>query len=566
MDSLDAVFRYHHATKHQFHRFARSLGYLDWANQPDPFRRYEGAPLVALPILTLDEPPMSPPYAAIYRPGTVPCQPVTLRSLSRFFEYALGLTAWKQAGEVRWALRSNPSSGNLHPTEGYVVLGPGPYGAASPGLYHYAPKEHGLERRADWPDAALLRLLRPFPPGAFLFGLSSVHWREAWKYGERAFRYCQHDAGHAIGTARLAAATLGWKAVLLDGASDDQVASVLGIDRPQDFEGAEREHPDCLMVVWPSEPPASSGSRMPLSIDSDAIRAPVGCRWYGKANRLSPHEPVDWAIIDEAARASWKSSVEQEGLALPTNESEGRECPPAVRQPDRLSAGQIIHQRRSAIAFDGTTSLDATTFFAMLTRLMPLPHAAVLQRPVPWDCLPWDPAIHLLLFVHRVEGLPAGLYCLARDPAKTEWLRPIMQETFSWAKPPGCPDHLPLFLLEEGDARRLAAQVSCGQDIAGDSAFSLGMVAEFDSSLRLKGPWFYRRLFWETGVIGQVLYLDAEAAGVRATGMGCYFDDPVHHTFGITGTALQSLYHFTVGGPVEDTRLTTLPPYASSVQ
>ena len=41
---------------------------------------------------------------------------------------------------------------------------------------------------------------------AFLLGLASVYWREAWKYGERAFRYCQHDVGHAIGTVRIAAA------------------------------------------------------------------------------------------------------------------------------------------------------------------------------------------------------------------------------------------------------------------------------------------------------------------------------------------------------------------------
>jgi uncharacterized membrane protein len=35
----------------------------------------------------------------------------------------------------------------------------------------------------------------------------------------------------------------------------------------------------------------------------------------------------------------------------------------------------------------------------------------------------------------------------------------------------------------------------------------------------------YPRLFWETGVIGQVLYLEAHAFGISATGIGCYFDD-----------------------------------------
>jgi hypothetical protein len=153
------------------------------------------------------------------------------------------------------------------------------------------------------------------------------------------------------------------------------------------------------------------------------------------------------------------------------------------------------------------------------------------------------------------------LYLLARNPAEVETLRQAKHEHFAWSTPPGCPADLPLYLLEEGDARRLATQVSCLQEIAGDGAFSLGMIAEFEENLRTHGPWFYRRLFWETGVIGQVLYLEAEAAGVRATGIGCFFDDPVHQVFGVKDVAFQSLYHFTVGGPVDDPRLTTLPPY-----
>ena len=83
--------------------------------------------------------------------------------------------------------------------------------ADGPGLYHYAPREHGLERRARLQRELFKALIAASCPAqAFLVGFSSIHWREAWKYGERAFRYCQHDAGHAIGALRIAAATLGW--------------------------------------------------------------------------------------------------------------------------------------------------------------------------------------------------------------------------------------------------------------------------------------------------------------------------------------------------------------------
>ena len=563
MDELAQVIQYHQETKHHFFRYARALGYLDWANQPDPFRRYRGAQLVPLPLLRLDEEPVPPLYESLYDAQPVASVPVSLRTLSRFFEYALALSAWKQVGEVRWALRSNPSSGNLHPTEGYLLIDAVPGIASTPGLYHYAPKEHGLERRADCSRETFSTLMNGFPPHAFLVGLTSVHWREAWKYGERGFRYCQHDAGHAIGTARIAAATLGWKMMLLEGLADDTIAMLLGLNRIEDFEGAERESPDCVAVVWPAN---SAGARdlLPLFLELAAVADLANHPWYGRANRLSPDEPVRWEIIDAVTAASWKATTDRKSV-----EPDGGG--PAVRtpinpkdSPSGISAGQVIRQRRSALAFDGKTSISVASFFTMLDRVMPRVERELSQRPMPWDTIAWAPTIHLALFVHRVDGVPPGLYMLVRDSSKLETLRQAMHGHFAWKSPPGCPNDLPLFLLQEGDARQLAAQVSCHQEIAGDSAFSLGMIAEFEAALHRYGPWFYRHLFWETGLIGQVLYLEAEAAGVRATGIGCFFDDPVHEVLGLNGTTFQSLYHFTTGGHVEDPRLTTLPPYGSS--
>jgi SagB-type dehydrogenase family enzyme len=564
-DPIDRVIRYHLQTKHHFNRYARALGYLDWVNQPDPFRRFAGAPLVSLPLLTPNEDPVSPTYDAIYQPGVVACRPVTVQTLSRFFEFALALSAWKKAGGSEWALRSNPSSGNLHPTEGYVVVPQIDGLDLSPGLYHYAPKEHGLELRAEYTAEQLSRLLSPFPPGAFLFGFTSVHWREAWKYGERAFRYCNHDVGHAIGTARIAAATLGWNMVLLDGASQETVAVLLGANRADDFVDVESEHPDCLAVIWPPEKVKREAlfvkrneGTMPLFLDSAVVKDLAECTWHGKANCLSRDHGVHWDIIDEVAHASWKVSSEQHLLLC---------SPSAANDVSREtndagpSAGQIIRQRRSAVSFDGKTSISAATFFRMMERVMPRADLPQLDRPMPWDVWPYEPAIHLLLFVHRVEGLMPGLYMLVRDEKKLEFIQQSMNPELTWTPAPGCPEGLPLYWLLEGNAKKLAVQVSCHQDIAGDSAFAFGMLAEFEGRLREGGAWWYPRLFWESGLLGQVLYLEAEAAGVRATGIGCFFDDPVHEIVAVKGLSLQSLYHFTIGGPVEDGRLMTLPPY-----
>jgi SagB-type dehydrogenase family enzyme len=297
---LEEVMRYHERTKHHFGRFAPGPGQLDWANQPDPFRRFEGAPLARLPLLAPDEEPRPPAYERLYGADAVPSVPVDLRALSRFFEHALALSAWKELGGTRWALRVNPSSGNLHPTEGYLFVDSIRELGESPGLFHYAPREHALERRADCPHAVFSRIMRNFPPHAFLVGLSSVYWREAWKYGERAFRYCQHDAGHAVGALRIAAAILGWSARVLDEVADATIEALLGLDRGADFDAAGREHAELVMVVCPGRVDNIS------TLDTEAVQELTRQRWYGKANRLSGDDPVPWAAVDAASVASRK--------------------------------------------------------------------------------------------------------------------------------------------------------------------------------------------------------------------------------------------------------------------
>src|SRR5206468_12429317 len=87
------------------------------------------------------------------------------------------------------------------------------------------------------------------PSETLLVALTSIHWREAWKYGERAFRYCQHDLGHAVAALRLSAALAGWRATLQPDWPQRAIAALIGIDRDEDYVEAEREEPGCLLLV-----------------------------------------------------------------------------------------------------------------------------------------------------------------------------------------------------------------------------------------------------------------------------------------------------------------------------
>jgi hypothetical protein len=89
------------------------------------------------------------------------------------------------------------------------------------------------------------------------------------------------------------------------------------------------------------------------------------------------------------------------------------------------------------------------------------------------------------------------------------------------------------------------------------------MLAEFSSTLSSDSQaWRYRELYWEAGILGQVLYLQAEAHGYRGTGIGCFLDDQFHQLLGLVDQQFQDLYHFTVGTAVVDERITTLSPYS----
>jgi SagB-type dehydrogenase family enzyme len=536
MDDVRAVLRYHTRSTHHPGRFAPSLGYLDWTSQPDPFRTYAGAPAVDLPLSARH---VAARWVDLEAPGAVPSRPVDIDALGSLLELSLGLSAWKAYGATRWALRCNPSSGNLHPTEGYLVAGDAP--GIEAGVYHYVSRDHVLERRCAAEGGATASVLG----GALLLGLSSIHWREAWKYGERAFRYCQHDAGHAIAAVRYAAAALGWRVYLLPGAADADVARLLGLNRPEAGEALEREAPEALLLLVPGHgsAPTDGGAGLAARLADVAAQG----RWTGRANRLSP-DHVRWEAIETAAAAAAKPATVEAPWAPPPG-------PPAVPRPGEAAGAAValIRRRRSATALDGVTSISAAAFLAMLDRLLPRPGAP------PWDAVPWAPRVHPLLFVHRVDGLEPGLYLLPRREGAVEALRGALAGTPEWTPVAGAP---PLLRLATGDYRDTAAIVSCQQAIAADGAFAVAMLGELGETLRSEGAWWYRRLHWEAGVLGHVLYLEAEAAGVRGTGIGCFFDDLVHDLLGVADDRIRTLYHFTLGGPVEDTRLTTIPPYA----
>src|ERR1700686_1943769 len=209
---------YHELTKHSAESLRRSQHFLDWATMPDPFRHYEGVPLLDLPA---DPPSPKIPALEVLQgvSGDTPARGGAA-FLSQLLFYSAAISASKRVPSTgdKYALRVNPSSGNLHPTEFHFFtrgLKQWP-----DGLYHYRPSSHMAEQRALGNFETMpVRGLAPV-----VFVLTSIAWREAWKYRDRAYRYCLHDMGHAWQALALAAQAIGCDSFAVGHFSDDEIA------------------------------------------------------------------------------------------------------------------------------------------------------------------------------------------------------------------------------------------------------------------------------------------------------------------------------------------------------
>jgi len=535
---FDQILAYHQATKHGVHEMAPGPRRMDWSNEPCPFRRYHGAPLIQLKRGPFHEGPL---YDTVFQEGNVPTMPLNFESISQLFFDSLAISAWRRAGGLPWALRVNPSSGNLHPTEGYLICGPTEGLFETPVICHYAPREHALEIRSEFPLYVWKELIADLPDDVILVGLSSIPWRESWKYGERAFRYLHLNVGHALGALDMACAGLGWKVSILDGLGTKDVMTVLGLI---DFGDVELEVPDCLLAIYPQ------GDRCSVwTLPQEPMAKFVDISWHGSPNRLSPKH-VNWPLVQDAIKTTEKPRTND--FRQEFNPSDFKAELTSYQYP-LICLRKVLRQRRSAIMMDRTASMEKYIFYRMMNRILPL------KGQHPFGSLPWGAKVHLAVFVHRVLGLKAGLYLLVRDLGEMDELRLEMSEDFRWEllekSPPG------FYRLKGGDFRQLIKIASCNQNLASDGCFSLGMVAQFQDPLNKYGPWFYNRLLWECGMVGQALYLEAQVAEFSGCGIGCYFDDMVHSALGLEGTKYQCLYNFSVGRQVPLRKIETLPAY-----
>lgn len=486
---------YHEATKHSVESLRRVRDVLDWANMPDPFRHYEGVPVLDLPA----DPPVPGMPALDVLQGTSGTTPVGDGPdfLSQLLFYSAAISASKRVPSTgyKYALRVNPSSGNLHPTE-FHFLTQGLKGWQD-GLYHYDPSRHMAEQRGR--GNFEMKLASGSAPIVFI--LTSIVWREAWKYGERAYRYCLHDIGHAWQALALSTQAIGCDSFAVGHFADDEVAQLFQLNIDE----------------WPMLIVSLHGKSIPVR-EADAGKTV----WFGgQANQLSK-ETIAHPLIDGIHFTTKQSSSGSSGTStaqsVPTGSGEIKLPSPAA---STRGFGEVARMRRSALDFlGGKQSMS----LAQLTAIL-----AVTTQPLSAD-FAGTRFIQLYLYAHRIDGLQPGVYRF-------------------W------PERAELDQIQRGDQRVAAAGLSLGQNLAGNACVTFSMIGDLDRAAQTYGDRGYRYVHFEAGAIGHRLYLAAEALGLGATGIGAFYDDEVHRHLNLAANQGQVVYHFAIGYPVPDPRV-----------
>ncbi len=499
----ERLFAYHQATKHTYHSVRTNARYLDWRNQPDPFRGYQGAPCIDLPA----EPgfPSAGTFAvmaALAGRTELPSEEepehhekieLDVTWLSRLLWHSMAVNAWKKVPGTgaRYSLRVNPSSGNLHPTETYVALRA--FTGMEDGLFHYRADRHAIELRSrgDWTTHLARALEIPWASESpLIVGLTSIFWRESWKYGERAYRYCCHDLGHATMSVLLAARALGLPGGAVAHFSDVRLARAMGLAESDEAPMAFLVFPPQKSFIELSAAPVEPFAGTPNELSAEEIRYEMLLGIHASTVLPNPAGPLP--------RASTTNSHDFAAYSASPNPSRD------------LPLGLTVRRRRSALDFDARSS---PMEFEELERLLDF---ATRDWRADWrgnfggeatQAERGADLVTLYLYAHRVRDCEPGVYRWDRANRKLE-------------------------ALHRGNVQRVAAFLSLEQSLAGNSCFTVSMIADLGEAARAFGNRGYRYVYFEAGAIGQRLYTGAEALGWNATGIGAFYDDDVHRYLG----------------------------------
>jgi len=480
----EEAWNYHNKTKHP----GMPTHYLDWANQPIPFKIYTTLDTIEIPA---DLPPSNVPALTAIS-NNVPitsdkCVP-DLKTLGRLLYLSAGITKKVKypGGEIYF--RAAACTGALYHIDLYIVTRD--IEGLDAGVYHFGPHDFSLRilRKGNYRGVIMSASVEEaaITKAPITIITTSTFWRNSWKYQSRAYRHTFWDTGTILANLLAAASAYKIPAKIITGFVDSTINKLLGLD-------TNREVAVSLVPLGNTDEPtqAKQGEiktinyeTMPLSkkeVDYPLIRS------IHQASSLTSEEKVrDWRT------ATTKSTQPEINGRLFSLDNQDKEI------------SQISKTLEETILKRGSTRQFARTSITFKQLSNILYHSTSGIRA---DFLnPFGSTLNdMYLIVNDVEGIPKGAYFYRRNDNALE-------------------------LLKEGDFRDDAGYLGLGQDIPGDASVDVFFLTDLNQVLEKFGNRGYRVAKLEAGIIGGKLYLGAYSQNLGASGL-TFFDDDVIRFF-----------------------------------
>jgi len=488
---LQATWAYHNGTKHSYESIRANRHYLDWDNQPIPFKIYSALEPIPLPQ-QISSPGMTAleAIATAEAATTEPSVP-SLQTLTEILYLSAGITRRRRypGGEILF--RAAACTGALYHVDLYLVCGD--LADLPAGVYHFGPHDFALRRLRAGDYRNILAQASGREPAIVNAPLSivcaSTYWRNAWKYQSRAYRHCYWDNGTMLANLLAAAVPRHLPARIVVGFVDDTVSRLLSLDTNR--EGA-------LSLVALGQAPSRINEFSPVveplvfetePLSESEVDYPAIVAMHEASSLEQEAEVVSWrhdaaATVSVPLGVKSRSPISKSGW-IPLDPLSDETIPNETLEEVIQRRGSTRQFTRESITFKQlSTLLDRST------------------RDIPSDFLRSGEALNdLYLIVHAVEDLSPGAYVFHRESRALE-------------------------LLREGEFRREAGQLGLGQEIPADCSVNVFFLADLNKVLQRVGNRGYRAAQLEASVSAGKLYLAAYAQRLGASGL-TFFDDDV---------------------------------------
>ena len=514
---IEAAWQYHRGTNHSWRSVSQTAHYMDWDNQPSPFKLYSGLTGDKLPTDISNSGVPALKALGLPTPGGL-CRP-TLSQLAGLFHYAAGITKIGTVPGGKMYFRAAACTGALYHIELYLVCGDLPDLPA--GVYHFGAHDFSLHRLREGDHRGLLLEASggqaPVAQAPATIVLSSVYWRNSWKYQARAYRHAYWDSGTILANLLAVGNANGIPLKLITSFVDEPVNRLLDLD-------ANREA--ALHLVPVGRDPADEIGP-PLAVDVlDLEVEPYSRREVSYPAMLEMHSAS--SLLDSSEVPDLRGKPPILANPAPTGPMFPLKVTPEAALPEdtpSYSIEETILRRGSSRRFR-----RATITFEQLSNMLDR-----ATRGISADFLegPSGTLNQLYLIVNDVEDLPQGSYVFHRDQ--------------------GAGDQGELEQLAQGDSRVQAGHLDLGQPLAADASVNIYILADLNSVLDRYGNRGYRMAQVEASIMGGRLYLGAYAQRLGATGL-TFFDDEVTEFFSPHAQDKSVMFLVAVGRPGLRTR------------